>query len=355
MHVLFCWRQISGYMAACWRALDQMDDVQVSVLAYRSRGTHSTTDFADSTVEGLDCRLLNPDERDDAALIKRLVQERQPDVLVLCGWKQPAYRALAFDPALRDTPMFLAMDTQYQGTWRQWLAPFVLRRFLRRISTIIVAGERTWQYARHLGFREEQIARGVYGCDQELFHQAAEERANDWPRRFLFVGRYVHAKGLQVLSEAYRTYCETVNNPWALTTCGSGPLADQLDAQPGVDNKGFVQPCDLPPIFTQSGAFVLPSLYEPWGVVIAEAAAAGLPVICSEACGAGVDLVQPYYSGIKVATNNSEKLADAFRWMHENEQHLPQMGRRAQQLAGAYTAEVWARRWRQYLLDAVGS
>jgi len=52
------------------------------------------------------------------------------------------------------------------------------------------------------------------------------------------------------------------------------PLAGE---QTDVHDKGFVQPSDLPNIFAQAGVFILPSRYEPWGVVIGEALASGLP------------------------------------------------------------------------------
>jgi glycosyltransferase involved in cell wall biosynthesis len=133
--------------------------------------------------------------------------------------------------------------------------------------------------------------------------------------------------------------------------CGTGPERERIENIEGIEDRGFVQPADLPEVMAEAGVFVLPSLYEPWGVAVAEAAMAGLPVICSEACGAGVDLVQPYYTGIKVATGDEPALTAAMHWMHEHESQLHHMGQGGMQLAAAYSATAWAKRWHEYLTE----
>ena len=89
----------------------------------------------------------------------------------------------------------------------------------------------------------------------------------------------------------------------------------------------------------------MPSRYEPWGVAIAEAAAAGLPILCTEACGASVELVRPYYNGLIVPTDDAQSLADAMIWCHAHRDRLAEFGERGRSLAAAYSADVWAERW----------
>ncbi len=55
---------------------------------------------------------------------------------------------------------------------------------------------------------------------------------------------------------------------------------------------GAVAPADIPALMAQSELFVLPSVYEPHGIVVAEAMAVGTPVIASRDCGAARDLVR---------------------------------------------------------------
>ena len=118
-------------------------------------------------------------------------------------------------------------------------------------------------------------------------------------------------------------------------------------------DAGFKSPKDLPDVFSRHGAFVLASRFEPWGVVLAEAASSGLPIICSTACGASADVVRPYFNGITVASGDVSGLARAMRWIHDHESELPVMGARGSALAEAHSSEAWATRWHNYLLDVV--
>src|SRR5690606_27808259 len=151
-------------------------------------------------------------------------------------------------------------------------------------------------------------------------------------------------KGLPTLLEAYRSYRTQIADPWELHCCGAGPLKYLLQDQPGITDHGFTQPADLPARLAAASAFVLPSHYEPWGVVVAEAMGSGLPVIASEACGAAVELVHPLHNGLFTPTGNPTALAAALRWMHDHADELPTLSRHASHAAHAYTASMWADR-----------
>jgi glycosyltransferase involved in cell wall biosynthesis len=138
-----------------------------------------------------------------------------------------------------------------------------------------------------------------------------------------------------------------------LTCRGTGPEAALLGGQPGITDAGFMQPAELPQAFRDHGVFVLPSRYEPWGVVIAEAAAAGLPIICSDACGAADDLVQPGKNGIVMPAGDADALANAMQWMHDHESGLPALGGHGRGLAAAYSAQSWAERWHHYMIETL--
>jgi glycosyltransferase involved in cell wall biosynthesis len=263
---------------------------------------------------------------------------------------------LPFNPALSKAKFVMAIDTPMKydarGRFRQWAGRMKLRRLLGEIDRIIVPGERSWQYARFLGFDESQIRRGVYGFDYERFGPLLERRLSrpgGWPKRFLFAGRYVPQKGIDVLLEAYAIYRRRhVADAWPLTCSGTGPLIDQVRRATeagGVEDAGFVQPQDQPALWAECGAFVLSSRYEPWGVVVAEACAAGLPVVCTEACGASVELVRSHYNGLTVATGDANDLARGLSVIHAAYDRLPEMGRRGQPLAAAFSADAYADRW----------
>jgi glycosyltransferase involved in cell wall biosynthesis len=350
MKIVLCWQGISGYLAACWKALAATPGVQLSILS-----APSFRNFDVSLIAGLDAHVMTEEQNCDPGFIKKWVQQRNPDVIVISGWTQPIWNQLPFLPEFASKPFVLAFDTPYRGTLRQQLAPLKLRTLRRRMNAALVPGERAWQYARRLGFNENQIRRGMYGIDftslSPLYEQRLAENNNQWPKKFLFIGRYAADKAIDMLVPAYRIYCQRTQNPWPLTTCGAGALTDLLTNVPNLTNRGFVQPKDQPGIWSSHGAFVLASRFDPWPLVVVEACAAGLPIVCTESCGSSVELVRSLYNGVIVGTENPEALARGLSWIHEHYDQCAAMGERSRQLAAAYSAQMWAQRITQLSHD----
>ncbi|MBU6275058.1 MAG: glycosyltransferase family 4 protein [Planctomycetes bacterium] len=348
MKLVVCWTNISGYMAACWRALAERPGIELDVIAYADAHASSDTAFDSGMLAGIPHRLLSPRERDDGGIVERLVRERHPDVVLVCGWGFPAYRRLSSVRGLANVPFIMSMDTPWLGTARQTVTIPLKCRYVRRMAAVLVAGERAAEHARRIRVPEGRIHKGVYAYDERLFHAGLlEERLKmpgGWPRRFLYVGRYVVSKGVDVLLEGYAAYRRSVSDPWSLTCCGRGALGPRVAAADGVTDLGFVQPEDQPAVLRDHGAFVFPSRYEPWGVVLAEALASGLPAVCSTAVGAGVELLHPHSNGWLVPPADPGALAGALRRIHDRADDLPAMGRRAAAVAPGYAATVWARR-----------
>ncbi|MDA7932124.1 glycosyltransferase family 4 protein, partial [Akkermansiaceae bacterium] len=112
----------------------------------------------------------------------------------------------------------------------------------------------------------------------------------------------------------------------------------------GAEDCGFVQPDALPGLMSEASAFVLPSRFEPWGVVVQEAAASSLPLICSDACGAGVHLLRDRWNGRCFPSGDAHRLAECLLWTHQQSTaEREEMGERSFELSKQYTPELWAR------------
>jgi glycosyltransferase involved in cell wall biosynthesis len=346
MRIAICWTDISGYMAACWRALAAQPGVSMRILCFApASATSSAAPFDQGMLAGLDVHFLTPDKRNDPTCIRAKVIEFAPTAVLIPGWAYESYNNLVGDRDLARSCRFaMAMDTPLKHTWRQRFARLKIGRLLDSIHRVFVAGERAFQYAQRLGVPESKIRLGMYGFDYDAFAAAASMRPNPPPRRFLYAGRYTDAKGIDILLAAYAKYRTLVADPFALTCCGKGELAPLIAAAPGVTDRGFVQPADQPALFADHAAFVIASRYEPWGVVIPEALASAMPVICTHACGASVEMVRDFHTGLTVATDDPDALARALRWAHENHAQLPEMGRNGQVYAASHAAALWARR-----------
>jgi glycosyltransferase involved in cell wall biosynthesis len=355
LRVVFCWAEITGYMASCWRELSKRPGIDLHVLHTRRLFERPNPFDLDPLMEGISNTEFSKDTPNIDQWLLREVADRQPDVVVVCGWIFWPYTRLMADPRLADARVILGMDSPWRGTAVQRLSRLRLRNIVRHSDMVVTAGARSAQYARNMGVAPEKIRTGYYGFDYDRFSPVGEERrrAGAWPRQFLFVGRYVPQKDLPTLLEAYALYRAGVPDPWGLTCCGAGPEGPRLKDQPGVTDAGFTQPDEQPGIFARHGAFVLPSNFEPWGVVLAEAAASGLPVLCTTACGAAADLVRDSVTGFTTAPGDAHGLAKAMRWVHDNESQLASMGAKGRELARVFSAETWAERWHNYMFDVI--
>lgn len=335
--ILICWSHISGYMAACWKELAALSDVELRILAWLP---NEQATFDTAIMSGLNFRLLNSNEKHDKTTVTKEIEQFQPDTVITTGWANSSYSAAILELRRNDIQVIMAMDTPWQGTVRQRLTRLRHRRFLSRVDHAIVASEKAWHYARRLGFPTDKISRGVYGWDERAF-------ANITPSfkqpSFTFVGRLSPEKGISILIEAYQGYLDRSRNPWALNVCGIGPLQTLLEKSQ-IRYLGFVQPVDLPGILQQSSVLILPSQYEPWGVVVAEAMGAGLPVIATEACGAAIDLIRPRWNGQLIPSGNADALRDAMLWFEQNSAQLPELSRNARKAAAPYTSKEWGMR-----------
>jgi len=340
MKVVICWSGMQGYVAACMRALSQTPGITLHVLHL----DFHDLPFQEELLDGVSNERLTASAPN--ADITARVAAHDPDVVLLCGWFYPRYRELVFAPELERAKFVLGMDTPWTGSWQQRVNQVRLRRFMRRMSKIVVAGTKSADFARRLDAAPGKIVTGFYGFDFTAFRERGGvqlDAAVEWPRRFLFAGRYAPEKGLSYLMDSYQRYRRSVPDPWPLDCCGTGAEAALLK-QEGVTDLGYVQPSQLPALFAARGVFVMPSLEEPWGVAIGEAAATGLPLICSDVCGAAADFLRPYYNGVTVPPGDAAALAGALGWMHRNHHRLRTFGQRSRNLAHPFSAEAWAER-----------
>jgi glycosyltransferase involved in cell wall biosynthesis len=117
----------------------------------------------------------------------------------------------------------------------------------------------------------------------------------------------------------------------------------ELVGEPGVEVHDFADQRTLMELAGRSGAFVLPSRHEPWGVVVHEFAAAGLPLLLSDAVGAGDLFLIHGYNGLRSPAGSAEGLAAAMaRLSGMTAGALVTMGERSVQLSRRVTPELCA-------------
>jgi glycosyltransferase involved in cell wall biosynthesis len=341
---------LTGYSNICLKALHAQGDVKI-FLAHRTLDRN--TPFDPSMFTWVDSRYEWKEQPNADQLIAK-IHEFKPDLLLTLGGHYPAdgRAARSRKGAARRVLLF---DTTWRGTPKQWLGIMASPVYVRPLAELAwVPGSLQRDFARRLGFADSQIIDGYLSGDSHLFETVRERREQlaAKPRAFLFVGRLVKAKGVRVLLKGYAQYRSRCADPWPLICVGSGPLGRNLASAPGVVMVGFLQPEQLAEKMLEATVFVLPSLFEPWGVVVNEAASAGMPMIVSEAVGSHVHLVQSGFNGFVVEKGSPESLANAMLRFHGmNESSLLRMGKASEQLSKQYTPERWASTLRRIASD----
>jgi glycosyltransferase involved in cell wall biosynthesis len=159
------------------------------------------------------------------------------------------------------------------------------------------------------------------GVNADVYAEAQSKDLTQFRRRFalpsekivLFVGRLVYEKGVHVLVNAIPKVLDRINAKTVIV--GNGYMKEQISGIVkglGIDQKvmftGFVDDETLRRLQTCADVSVVPSLFEPFGIVALEAMAAKSPVVVSDTGGLA-EIVEHDVDGIKVYTNNPDSLA----------------------------------------------
>ena len=331
----------SGHSDSCLRALASTGQAEIFATL---PPTLADSPFETDERSWIDRPYPIADLRRDDGLLDAL-RDFDPDLTLVVGWEQRAYRRVA--RAMHgSTRRMVCMDQQYRGTLKQRAGVLGSTLYLRPyFDGAFVAGSRQRSFAEKLGFAPEHVVEGFYSCDVDAFASVPplDEAQQLGRRAFAYVGRLSEEKRIDVLAAAYQDYRARHDDPWALVVVGRGPLASMFDGLPGVELTGFTQPSELPLRVAGTACLVLPSDFEPWGVVVHEAVAAGLGVICTSAVGAADVFVMNGVNGRIVRPGDPRSLATAMSWFHElGVQELDTASRVSRQLSTALTPATWA-------------
>jgi len=339
MKLLVLYTALAGYMTACLGTFRRVTDATLLTYAWP---TETDAPFSEAMTAGIG-EIRNRAVVSPADIVVA-GHKFAPDAVLVSGWMDKGYLRAARAFRRLGIPVIAGCDTQWTGALRQRIAAFAAPIYLHTaFDALWVTGERQAAFAHALGYRGDRCWDGFYACDWDRF-AAAPPPAGDResPPSFLYVGRYVPEKGITTLAAAYARYRAMVDRPWPLVCAGAGPQRAALVAAGALDH-GFVQPAELPGLMANASALILPSIREPWGVVLQEAAAAGLPLIASRACGAAVHLLRDGFNGNTFPPEDTAALARAMTRLHESSAaDRTAMGAASRCLSRQYTPELWA-------------
>lgn len=344
MKVLVLYTQLAGYFYDCLLAL--LAETAVKKILVIASAPVSLAPFEFESNENL--VIQNLDDLDPLE-IAQISIEFSPDLVYISGWSSRSNLKLCRYFKHKGVPVVLGLDNQWTGSFRQWIGKILSPWIIRRSSTHVwVPGIYQYEFARHLGFKRREILFNLYSANVSSFGKDVKlnliKKEREYPHVLLFAGRLVPEKGIRELLSAFAKLKSATRNDWELWIIGNGPLAQEDSfSKAGVRHLNFVQPKDLPSLFAKCGAFCLPSYFENWGVVIHEAAAAGLPILASDACGATTAFVKHGYNGYVFHSGNQWSLENQLaNLLGEPDQVLVQMASRSSEMAKQISPTIWA-------------
>ena len=271
-----------------------------------------------------------------------------PHVVWVAGWMDKSYLTWAKRYKQKGKPTIMAMDTQWKGSFRQYinllLSPFKLKPVYTHAW---VPGYRQHIYARKLGFKESQILSGLLTPDVELFSETyyanKEAKEKEYPRALLYIGELQPHK-FENLLLAFTALEKNEVNGWKLIVVGKGPLeAHPKMKSADIDYRGFMQQSELVSVFKDAGIFCLTSCKEAWGTVIQESAAAGMPLLVSKQCGAHFAMLKDGHNGMLCNGKSVTDIKDKLKKMIALPvSELLTMSERSHQIGITTNPEMWA-------------
>ena len=283
------------------------------------------------------------------------LQQTRPDVLVSLydrlsfALGSLAARSSAAHTAFRVLPTYDSWSRR--SCWKE-LAKHVL---FRAVDGAKVPGPDGAHLARTYGLPHPRIATVTQSIDVAHYGRARDVDLSLRQQKraqlglqgcvFVYVGRLWAGKGLDYLFAAYQSVREHAP-AISLLLVGDGVDEDRYRALardlPGIRFSGFVQPRDLPEYYALGDVLVFPTLGDPHGLVIPEALAAGLPVICTDAAGDIRRRLPNGRAGYVVPPADAGTLADRMLQLAADPQLRRRLAAEAPRLVTAQVHDRWA-------------
>lgn len=236
-----------------------------------------------------------------------------------------------------------------QNRFKRMLRQNLIRYLVENVSGFLTIGEHNREYYLHHGASPQRLFPMPYCVDNVFFQDKAtaagvtREKLRAAlglePGRpvILYASKMIDRKRPGDLLEAYlRLSADGRREPHPyLIFVGDGELRSGLEERAShlgwnsIKFLGFKNQTELPGYYDLCDVFVLPSVQEPWGLVINEVMNAGRAVIVSDEVGCVPDLVTPGENGKVIRAGNIDELSRALVTALENPEKSADMGRKS--------------------------
>ncbi len=339
MNIIILYEELADYFVQCINYVaNQREDIKFHIF---KKEVNKEAPFK---FEAINAKIYRREEYSSEELFQ-LVTSLNPSAICCSGWIYKPYLRIC-KYYNKHIPVCVFFDNKWQNTLKQNIAalisPFNTKKYFNRC---FVPWDSQFKFARKLGFMKDKIFKGLYCCNTNEFHAiykgSITKKTESFPKRFVYLGRYVEHKGIKLLWEAFsKLVRENKNDGWELWCYGTGDV--EPTEYEAIKHFGFVQPKEMNSLLPNLGVYVLPSFLEPWGVTIHEFACAGFPILSSENVGAADLFVEDGYNGHIFKPNSLEAIEEALlKIINVSQDKLLKQANNSYEMSNKITLKTW--------------
>lgn len=349
VRILIVWDRMGDYHRArvnCFKKLHKDYDIYTADLGGSDQlykwessinDTHELLSDKPSNVKDISTRFQN---------FKSLLQKHQINKVILSGYGKPEYLLFTVWLKLKNIDCYYFAESWYKGNRFVDIFKGLFVKWFTK--GLFVSGERAKKhFEKTFSYDPKKIVTGYSVVDNQHFattvvseHIVQKVAKNPI---LLCVARHAEEKNLARLINAFQQ--STLFGSWILKVVGGGPLNHELKKLLPNDHSILLQDWvsynKLPELYASASCFILPSIFEPWGLVVNEAMAAGLPIIISNQCGCKPDLLKD--NGWSFDAHNQEQLVQTLNLLDAaSPEELRDKGNHSKDIIKSYSTHTWA-------------
>ncbi len=260
--------------------------------------------------------------------VKKYIKEFRKDIIIVGGYSTPTGMYAITYMKLHHIPFMLNSDG---GMIKQdsFIKKAIKTHFIKSATWWLSTGENCTKYLVHYGAKEERIYNYPFSSirKQEIRKTSDIEKQEirkqlgiTEKKVILFVGSFIPRKGIDILLEACKDFKDA-----ALVLVGGDAIPDfakdyEKDCKSHIYIEGFKTSTEIGKYYQAADIFALPTREDIWGLVVNEAMAAGLPIITTDRCGAGLDMIVNGENGYIVPVDDAKSLSDAIGKLLDDEE-----------------------------------
>lgn len=283
-----------------------------------------------------------------------------PDVLIGDGFFQWSTLAL-LHRVIRKTPFVVCYERTFHTERRaQWYRRWYRRMAIRHVDAMCCNGSLSVDYSRSLGMDNARMTTGFMASDtgqlaaqvESISRKEREAKKKSLQVSgtcYLYVGQLIARKGVRQLLNGWQRFEATSPGAGTLILVGNGDQDRELRdlvLQCQLRNVRFLGSIDydqMAQYYAAADVLVMPTLEDNWSLVVPEAMACGLPVLCSIYNGCWPELVHNDENGWTFCPLNQDDIVRMLKLAVDNQTRLPAMGQRSREIVSQFTPQHAAR------------